>query len=160
MFPLLRKGHLAPCLILAAFHGCLISLAQGSQLYKWTDADGNTHYSDHSSPAGNSKPATVKPSGSSGKTQPEGSISPSWADKYQQLKEQQNLRKAGGTDALPASPARPRSLSGGKVDDGSDLARCNLARDVLSGAVRHHNGAQTDDYDRQTAENDIRTFCH
>jgi hypothetical protein len=55
--------------------------------------------------------------------------------------------------------AKPKSLSGGRSDD-SDGSRCNLARDVLSGAVRHTNGAPTDKYDREIAENDVRAYCH
>jgi hypothetical protein len=52
----------------------------------------------------------------------------------------------------------PKSLSGGKSDE-TDASRCNLARDVISGAVRHRNGAPTDKNDREVAENDIRAFC-
>ncbi len=41
----------------------------------------------------------------------------------------------------------------------TDKAKCELARDVTSGAVRHVNGAVTDANDRQIAERDIQTFC-
>lgn len=55
--------------------------------------------------------------------------------------------------------AMPRPLSGGK-ENGTDASRCALARDVLSGAVRHRNGTPTDANDREVAQNDIRAFCH
>ncbi|HET7774962.1 MAG TPA: DUF4124 domain-containing protein, partial [Azospira sp.] len=160
-FPLLHPCCPAPrLLILAAFlHGALTPPAHAAQLYKWTDADGNTHYADHSGTTDKGKAVTLKSSGTEATTPPAGNTAPTWAEKYQQFKERQNLQNANGAGAPPQRVKPPKSLSGGRVDDGSDASRCNLAKDVLSGAVRHRNGAPTDAYDRQTAENDVRAFC-
>jgi hypothetical protein len=44
-------------------------------------------------------------------------------------------------------------------EDGSDASRCALARDILKGALRHANGAKIDQYDMDTARNDVQMFC-
>ena len=42
----------------------------------------------------------------------------------------------------------------------TNASRCLLARNVISGAVRHSNNAPTDSYDREVANRDIRNNCH
>ncbi len=129
--------------------------AFGAEVYKWVDKDGRVHYSERKPAEANEKAVDLKVS----KPLP------------------QPMRPGATTSSIPAAtfgaspgtkgreepresaPSRPsKSLSGGRSDD-SNQSKCNLARDVLSGAVRHGNGASTDAYDRQVAENDVRLFC-
>lgn len=124
-----------------------------AQVYKWVDKDGKVHYSQRKEDAPESaKPLDIK-------TPPPAA---------QPASEAANGRKPWDPvwpkpskpfePAVPA-PLRPKPLSNGR-EDGSDQSRCNLARDVLSGAVRHGNGKATDAYDREVAQNDVRNFCH
>jgi len=70
-------------------------------------------------------------------------------------------RQAERSAQPPPAPAdtQPKSLSGGRIEE-TDAAKCNYARDILSGALLHRNGAPTDENDRRIAENDSRTYCH
>lgn len=126
-------------------------------IYKWVDANGQTHYSERKEDAGKAKTMDVKvmsQPASPPATKPSPQNGP---DGERQL----YLRQAQKQNVKPYEPpvaATPKSLSGGRSDE-TDASRCNLARDVISGAVRHFNGAPTDDYDRQIAENDIRAYC-
>lgn len=125
----------------------LASTASHAEIYKWVDADGRTHYSERKENAGKAKAVELRLS-----AQPASERSTSTPSRRPTADAQAARRRA------PDEPPRPRSLSGGRSDD-TDASRCNLARDVLSGAVRHGNGEPTDAYDRQIAENDVRLFC-
>lgn len=135
-------------LLLAA--ALLASLgAQAQQIYKWVDHKGVTHYSTDKTAV--TRGATVR-----------------------EVKVQAGPTAAAGTPAAPpaaplpaAAPQQaaqqqpqrtPRSLSGGR-EHGTDASRCALARDVLSGAVRHGNGAPTDAHDIEVARSDVKLFC-
>lgn len=140
-------------LLLAAALLASLGSAQ-AQIYKWVDDKGVTHYSTDKTAA--SRGATVR-----------------------EVKVQAGPATAAGTPAataagpLPAPIAAtpqaahpqpqaqqraPRFLSGGR-EHGTDASRCALARDVLSGAVRHGNGAPTDAHDVEVARSDVRLFC-
>lgn len=136
----------------------LFSLASAAEIYKWVDAEGRTHYSERKDAAGGralvvdggkSTPATSAPVAGSTEY---------WQDQERQFRQRQ-LDKTSSKGPAPVPAAPPKSLSGGR-SDGSDSSRCNLARDVLSGAVRHGNGTATDQYDLEVARNDVRAFCH
>lgn len=127
-------------------------------IYKWVDANGETHYSEKKEDAEKAKvselkikPAPMQPQAT------DNSLLRNLQGQERQFKKLQEQNMQGSAARPPILP--PPSLSGGR-SDGTDSSRCNLARDVLSGAVSHRNGAATDDYDRKVAENDIRTFCH
>jgi hypothetical protein len=142
----------------AAFYCLAIALASSAahaEIYKWVDANGKTHYSDSNDAADPGKTIKVKPV----TPPPESAQSAARATEYQKdLERQFNDRQLNKAMAKPAQQAAPQSLSGGRSDN-TNASRCNLARDVLSGAVRHTNGATTDDYDKRVAENDVRAFC-
>jgi hypothetical protein len=147
---------------LRMFSFCLMSLLVASnshaQIYRWVDANGKTHYSDRKDEARNAKIEELKLK--SQPISPQGANSSAGYGREQDTTSQQRkaqIPKETSEDTPVAT--RPTSLSGGK-EDGTDASRCALARDVLSGAVRHGNGAPTDKYDREVAENDIRLFCH
>jgi hypothetical protein len=126
-----------------------------AEVYKWVDAAGQTHYSQRKADAQGAKTAEVKITAAP--EQPQTSV-PS-AD---YLRAQSKFAAAppkptdagGGSYPGKASP----SLSDGR-DHGTDGSRCALARDVLSGAVRHGNGKPTDRYDREVAQSDVKNFC-
>lgn len=129
----------------------LLPVSHG-QVYKWVDAKGQTHYSTRKDDAGGAKTNEVKlpPQPAQPATKPpaeysrgENNIPPPMPDKEVES---------------PPKPKPPKSLSGGR-EDGTDASRCALARDVLSGAVRHGNGKPTDKYDIDVAQSDIRAFC-
>lgn len=153
--PYLRLPVVGLALLLAGF-------ASQAEIYKWVDANGRTHYTQNKEEAERARAAEVKikvhtPSAEGVKASRE-----YWEEKEKQLKARQEQRdleqriRNAQNSQRPAAP--PRSLSGGR-DDGSDASKCNLARDILSGAVKLRNGGQTGDYERQTAENDVRRFC-
>jgi Domain of unknown function (DUF4124) len=148
-----------PALAWAVGCGLLVAVAtsvRGAEIYTWVDAQGRTHYSERK-PGG----AAVRTVVVSASPPPVPVTAPAAATTedmllIRRLLEQQN--KAVLPAAAPAPAPPPRSLSGGLFDE-STRGKCNLARDVLSGAVRHRNGAATDAYDRQIAESDIRLYC-
>lgn len=124
-----------------------------AQVYKWVDKDGEVHYSQRKEDAPtNAKPLDIKSTPASAPAASEAANGRKpWDPVWPQ-------------SAKPAEPPvvarqRPKALSNGH-EDGSDQSRCNLARDVLSGAVQHRNGKPTDQYDRDVAQNDVRNFCH
>lgn len=127
-----------------------------AQVYKWTDARGKVHYTDN-------KDEADKANGLQLKVAP----GPSDADRelaLQNLRRQQEQARVTRDTAPPsmrtvttARPvARPWNTNGGPE---TDQSRCNLARNVKDGSVRHTNGARIDANDRQVADADIAAFC-
>jgi hypothetical protein len=131
-----------------------VSFAGHAEVFKWLDANGQPHYSEQKEGAGKAKAVELKGM----PRQATNSSTLSSPDEEKRLKQRQ-MKKPQTKPRGPSSATRPKSLAGGR-DDGTDASRCALARDILSGAVRHRSGKPTDDYDRQVAENDVRTFCH
>ena len=129
--------------------------AIAAEVYKWIDKDGKVHYSERKPAQAGEKTVDIRISNSPAQT-----VGPA-ATNTSALPE-----ASGSTEAVKqtensgqgSSNSRPKSLSGGRIDETKE-SKCNLARDVLSGAVKHRNGAPTDAYDRQVAENDARIFC-
>ncbi|MCH2240898.1 MAG: DUF4124 domain-containing protein [Aquabacterium sp.] len=138
-------------LLLAA--ALLASLGAQAQIYKWVDDKGVTHYSTDKTAATRgaavrevkvqARPAaSAAPAGPA--ATPRTALPPPPAPAQQQ--------------PAPQPQQAQRSLSGGR-EHGTDASRCALARDVLSGAVRHGNGAPTDAHDIEVAQSDVRLFC-
>jgi hypothetical protein len=143
-----NQGILCACLSLL-----FVSAASPAEIYKWVDEKGQTHYSERKEDAGKAKAVELKV-----KAEPESKQAPQdWQEQERQSRQRQ-LKKLNEKPSGPPADTRPKALSDGRSDD-TDASRCNLARDVISGAVRHPNGKPTDDYDRAIAENDIRSFC-
>jgi hypothetical protein len=134
--------------------------ASHAQMYRWVDANGQTHYSQSKEAAGNAKAEELKLQSDSISAEEANASAQYWQEQNKKIDQRQMQAQKARADVTPAPPmpTRPRSLSGGR-SDGSDAQRCALARDVLSGAVRHRNGAPTDKYDREVAENDVRAAC-
>lgn len=149
----LNQSVLGVCLTLL-----FVSSTSHAEIYKWVDASGRTHYSERKQDSGGAKAVELKVEPRPISTPAANSSAQDWQEqgkKFNQLPAQKPTEKPHPTSVNTS----PKSLSGGRAD-GTDASRCNLARDVISGAVRHPNGAPTDEYDREVAENDIRAFCH
>jgi len=127
-----------------------------AQVYKWVDANGQAHYSERRLDAGAAKTTVVKIA--SAPAAPPNS-SPSTAFLRAPSRSAQPWPAASGRADAPPGWKPPKALSDGR-DHGTDSSRCALAKDVLSGAVRHSNGKPTDQYDRDVAQNDIKAFCN
>jgi hypothetical protein len=140
--------HLLACTL------ALLSTATPAQaeVYKWVDAQGRTHYTNKAE-AAQDQSSTVKiaPNTPSQATQRS-----YWdyvtgkAQKTYQLKEQSNSPVA---DEEPAPVKK-------QYDGIDDAAKCDYARDVLNGKLKLRNGEATGDYERKTAEDDMRRYCH
>lgn len=144
-------------------HGWLVwaslsmsALPVWSQVYKWVDEQGRTHY-------GQSKPQASQASTTElqlHKAPPSAAQAASSTRPAVPPEHRRAFAPPTSSVKAPEVPSTrpPRSRSGGR-EDGSDASRCALAQDVLSGAVRHSNGKPTDSYDIDVANNDVRMFC-
>jgi hypothetical protein len=135
-----------------------VSSTGHAQIYKWVDANGQTHYSERKADAGKATAVELKVESQSMSTRAANSSAQDWQEKERQFKQRQAQKRNEETYG-PTVANKPQALSGGRSDE-TDSSRCNLARDVISGAVSHRNRAPIDKHDREVAENDIRAFCH
>jgi opacity protein-like surface antigen len=131
------------------------SSAVAAEVYKWVDKDGKVHYSERKPPQAGEKVVDIRIPSSPHPTLRPPATATSRSQEASAPAESVKRKEDSGHGF---SSSRPKSLSGGKIDETRE-SKCNLARDVLSGAVKHGNGAPTDPHDRQVAENDIRLFC-
>lgn len=149
----INRPALGVCLALLS-----VSPTSQAEIYKWVDANGRTHYSERRDDTGRAKAVELNVTPQTRSAQATGTPTEYWQDQERQFKQRQITKQDQKPNGPPVD-TRPKSLSGGR-SDGTDSSRCNLARDVISGAVRRSHGVPTDSYDRQVAENDIRNFCH
>lgn len=135
----------------------VVSAAHGEEIYKWVDKDGRTHYSARKEDAGDARPTSLKVDAAPPVPAASAASAQAWPGQDAMRKRAQ-LDAADPRFAVPPANQRPRTPP---VDyrDESAASKCQLARDILSGAAKHHNGAPVDAYDRQVAQNDFRTFC-
>ncbi len=130
--------------------------AQGAEIYKWVDQDGRTHYSQKKDGGTGATAVEVKVTSAAPAAAPAPSTPTAEVKAFREQLEAQKKR-ASLNAAVPPEP--PRSLSGGKTEE-TPTGKCNLARDILSGAaVRRNVHKPIDAYDRQIAESDVRLFC-
>jgi hypothetical protein len=143
--------------LLALTAALLLHPASRADIYKWVDANGKTHYSDKKEGAGNAAVGAIRADAAPAPAPKGAAGAPSWQERERDYQR----RQQEAARALPAQAARPKRLSQsyGSNQIDTDKAKCELARDVTSGAVRHTNGAVTDANDRQIAARDIQTFC-
>lgn len=140
----LPRLHLALCT--AAL--CIAGAPGHATVYKWVDAQGQTHYGER--PPESAKQATqvkVPPPGSARVPQEPSTdylVSPS---------------KFAAPVKPPVRAPHPMPRATPRYDQGTPESRCTLARDILSGAARHRNGKPTDAYDREVARNDVKEAC-
>ena len=142
------------CVCLTLF---LVSSTSHAEIYKWVDAAGTTHYSERIEDAGNAKTVELKYQSQPISAQAASSSPKDWQEQDRRYKERQAQKLAEKLPG-PSATARSDARSQGRSDE-TNASRCTLARDVISGAVRHGNLAPIDKNDRDVAENDIRAFC-
>ena len=124
-----------------------------AQIYKWTDKNGQVHYS-QTPPPGQAAGAIDFRESQSGQAPP-----PKPVEAPASAASKPAPVASAAAPKKKVLPEPPKSLSGGKSDE-SDEARCNFARDILSGAVkRAGRRGPVDDDDRAMATNDVRMFC-
>ena len=139
---------------MAAFLALLLSsAAYADEIYKWVDKDGTTHYSSRKEDAQGGATTTMR---SNAAPPPSAGAPPAARTANEAV-----IRRAAPTVPDPKASQPPVTEKPVARDYASESqgGKCQLARDILSGDVKHHNGAPLDAYDRQIAENDVRTFC-
>lgn len=136
----------------------VLSSPSVAEIYKWVDAQGRTHYSERKDEAGRARKVVTEAAPQSDNTAAMVPSSEYWQDQERQFRQRQIQNGIADKRSAAANVKKPKSRSGGN-EDGTDVSRCNLARDIVSGAVKHWNGKPTDQYDIEIAENDIRMFC-
>jgi hypothetical protein len=134
----------------------LVSKNSDAQIYKWVDSNGVTHYSEKKENVPTSKVDQLNIK--SRPTESKDTSERYWEEQDLKFKQRQAENSAKQGSAPPLPEKQPESLSGGRSDD-TAASKCNLAKDVVNGTVKHPNGAPIDKYDLDTAKNDIRTFC-
>jgi hypothetical protein len=149
----INPGALGICLMLSA-----MSSVVHAQIYKWVDENGHTHYSQNPQEAGKAKAEEVKVKQQTGSSQGT-STARSWEKQDREFKLRRIQKQNQEAAEARAANTRPASLSGGRSGN-TDESKCNLARDILNGAVRHTNGKVTDGYDKEVAQNDVKAYCH
>ena len=151
----MKNSNFNQCLLSSCLTFLLVSPTCHAEVYKWVDKNGRTHYSERKEDAGKAKAVELKI-----RSEPKSTQTDSPTQYWQEQETQYRQRQAKLNEKPNGSPVdtKPKSLSGGKSDE-TNASRCNLARDIISGAVRHPNGKPTDKYDREIAENDIRAYC-
>lgn len=144
------------------FSACLALLFASSgshaEIYKWVDANGQTHYSERKEDAGKANAVELNVGPAPKSAQASDSPTQYWQEQEIKFRQRQVQKANEKLQGPPVAATRPKSLSGGRSDD-TDASRCTLARDVVGGALKHSNGAPVDRYDREIAENDIRAYC-
>jgi hypothetical protein len=145
-------------ILISAAAALLVHGAGHAQIYKWVDASGKTHYSDKKDAAGTAKVGALRhaPTPVAASSAP-ASSAPGWKEREREYRWRQR-QAARDSPAARSAPKRPsESYDSNQID--TDKAKCELARNVTSGAAVHTNGARTDANDRQIAARDIQTFC-
>lgn len=129
-----------------------------AEMYKWVDADGNTHYSDKKEDTGKAKVEKLKIKASPNPTSESASSIPGWQEKESERQKRRVQKQIEQKESLREVNKPKKAWGGDQVE--TDATRCALARDVLSGAARLSNGVATDSNDRELAQSDVRNYCH
>ena len=141
-----------PVAFLALFLDCASCHAE---LYKWVDANGRTHYSDHKLDIGKGEAKELRVAAPPPPS-PRSTEVPDW-----KRREFESKRRQAET-ALQSGDTSSHSQKGSWPGPGAretNETKCALANDVTSGAVVHTNGKKTDQNDRAIAQRDIQRFC-
>jgi hypothetical protein len=132
--------------------------AAHAEIYKWVDEQGRTHYSQNKADAERAKGTQVDIR----KHAPAHVESRDYWDYVTDKSKRQRRTEASADDQESSGPANPAGtpVAAEKRYDGTDdAARCEYARDVLSGKLRLANGEAMDEHERKTAEADTVRFC-
>jgi hypothetical protein len=158
------------CFKLYPFSTCLMLMSVSStcyaEIFKWVDANGQTHYSDTKADAEILKVEKLKTKSLPKPTEinmqkPTTEATSSIIDSQQKELEDLHRRVKKLTEQQKRPPvAKKAQRAWGGNQPETDATRCALARDIMRGAAVHSNGAPIDAHDREVAQRDIRKFCH
>jgi hypothetical protein len=129
-----------------------------AEIYKWVDEQGRTHYSQSKADAERAKGTQVHIR----KQAPTDVESRDYWDYVTDKSKQKRRTETSAADREPREPpdVADTPVTAKKRYDGTDdAARCEYARDVLSGKLRLANGERMDEHWLKTAEADIVRFC-
>ena len=126
-----------------------------TEIYKWVDSNGRTHYGERKLYE-KAKAVDVK-SPPSAQQNTESRSPEYWRDQEIQLQQ----RMASRNESNKPQPTKPPpSMSGGSAKwQDNDEWRCNLAKDIINGSVKRTNGRPTTPDDIKLAEQNVRAFC-
>jgi hypothetical protein len=130
-----------------------------AEVYKWVDAKGVVHYSDNKFEAENAQVAELK--ASTTQAPAAAPAGPTWQQRDAEFRKRQHDKlvasayKPAPAVPQPVNPKRPYYSN----EIATDASRCELARDIISGAAKPVSGRKTSSYDREVANNDVRAFC-
>jgi hypothetical protein len=130
-----------------------------AEIYKWVDARGVAHYTDNKDEAGQAQVTEIKPNAAPAPALPQGVTWQQREAEFRRLQQHKLMApayKAPRAKPQPVNPSRPYY----STEVATDQSRCELARDIASGAATRLLGAPTDSHDRTVAAQDIRAFCH
>ena len=130
----------------------LLAPLSHAQLYKWVDAQGRVHYSDSKEEAGRARVKELQPA-----QPPLGT--PDDGEDWRKREEDYQRRHQAQARAEPPKQARPAPKGYYTNDPDTNASKCRLARDIVSGKARPVSGRSVDAYDREIANNDIKSFC-
>jgi hypothetical protein len=141
----------------AALVLCALAPLGHAQVYKWTDTGGKVHYTDNRDEADRANARALEVPAAAPVSAAPKSL-PSWQQQEAAFQRRQRLAAQRPVRIPSVRVAKVREWhTAGPETDGS---RCNLARNIKDGLVRHSNGAKIDTNDRQVAAQDIASFCH
>lgn len=135
----------------------VVAAMSHAQVYKWSDASGKVHYTDNKDEAdrANGRQLKVAP----GPTEADRKLA--LQNLQQQAERSRYQREVAVSSPRPQVAARPAALPWHTADGvETDQSRCNLARNIKSGAVVRISGPKVDANDRAVADSDIANFCH
>lgn len=135
----------------------LAPLPLHAEIYKWKDAEGKTHYSDNKVEADKARAEVLAvqtaPSSAPGRT-----AAHSWELQNAAFNRREAQRRIQESRQAAPAPKKPSAFVPGDQAE-TDVSRCALGREILSGTVRHSNYAPIDRNDREIAARDIKTYC-
>ncbi|MFT6986913.1 MAG: hypothetical protein ACJAT7_002763 [Psychromonas sp.] len=118
-----------------------------AEIYKWTDADGQIHYSDKNVNAGNSESQKI-----------EVEASQNLMPKLASPKSNSKVKKQDPLERVTEMQKQESMFFLAKENTANDP--CTLARKILSGDVKLQNGLPTGKHEIEVAKRDIIKFCN
>lgn len=140
---------------LSAFLVLALTPPGHAEIYKWVDANGQTHYSENKDDAGKGKAEEMKIR--STPMQAAISSTQSWQEQEQEFKRRLVQNQLEQTHR--SSVTTPTRSTSDRNQPETNASRCDLARKINNGTAVHSNGAKTDTNDRMIAERDVSTYC-
>ena len=134
-----------------------VSLSCYAEIFKWVDANGQTHYSDKKVESGNSKVELMSVSPTLNLI-PKVSV-PASTSRQDSKQQELSATHSQVNNSSKSRMASESSKKRGGMEEDVDY-RCSLARRVISGEAKLVNGEATGEHEIKVAKRDIRKFCN